>query len=674
MPLKTSNRLLFITLWFSIVLFVTAQAVGSYLFDNGWAFDHWQYIPLWYIIVWLLVSVGLGTLLVHNYARVANVLSSKKGAIGGAIVLFALLLIFQFDSFLYGGGNLRVAQIAQTDNVIFRWFEFGSTFVVWLLYHLISLFVSHTNTAGVIAWKSLAFLCSALSLIGTIKLVGVLSSDRLRRLCFFALIFFGPQFMLQFGFVGIEPIVVAITVWFAYSNVILYKGASLQRFLIMWGIFLLGVFMHATLVFLLPAALYVSLTAVSKRSNFVTLLLPLIIWSALLATIYVWAGQNLEMSRQLLFLSGKPPFSDYGLISPRRIWDIIQLILLVFPLVFFMKYLMLQSFRRTFSQPLTVTAMYMCLGGFTVVVVTDPTHSIALDLPHLAAYLSPAAFLLAVLWRDSLKENSNHVSTSLTAILTTAAIMLPLGYLPVYTTISCAEGHVESYMDMHEAYWIGGGPALRDSYFYRGEMDKANEWDRKHIVKSLDYMDYQGAIELAAGGKTADAIRSLNNVIARNPYWAESRALYATIQMGMNRFALAKPQIDTALMLEPYRKRHLVNLYRYYRDSRNLPQALIQAKKTAALFPSDLDIRTDLMIINYRNGLVATAETMAADLIAIDSTLAYPYLIKAFIFEKRGQLQRALTLYNRFIDLAPDEPDTPVIIEQRDNLQEKLQK
>ena len=144
--------------------------------------------------------------------------------------------------------------------------------------------------------------------------------------------------------------------------------------------------------------------------------------------------------------------------------------------------------------------------------------------------------------------------------------------------------------------------------------------------------------------------------------------------MELQRFALAKPQIDTALMFEPYNKKHLVNLYRYYRDSQNFPQALMQAEKTSALFPSDLDIRTDLMIINYRNGLMATAEIMAEDLLTVDSTLAYPYLIKAFILEKQGQLQKALTLYNRFIGLAPDETDTPAIIERRNKLQEELQK
>ncbi|MBU8934625.1 MAG: hypothetical protein KOO62_11555 [candidate division Zixibacteria bacterium] len=677
MPKTSNDKSLIIVLLSSVILFIVAQIFGHSIFDNGWSFDHWRHIPILYIVIWLLVLGGLTAFLIRFYDKATLWLTSTRGVITSAVGLFLLLLFFQYDSFLYGGGNLRVAQIAQTPDVIFRWYEYGSMMTVWLIFQLVGLFEIHANTAGVVAWKSFAFSCTALSLVGAIKLVGALTSEYRQRLVLFAVIFFGPQFLVQFGFVGVEPVVVACTIWFTYTVARLYERLSAVRFMTMWGVVIVGLFFHATLIYLAPAAIYVSLTAARGRHNIATLLLPLVLWAGMFVGFYSWAGQNLELSRYVLFLTGKLPQFDYGLISWRRLGDIVQIVLLIYPLTLLLKYLLMRSITRIYTQPMTVAMMYLCLGGFTIVFVTDPINSIVLDLPRLAAYLMPGGLLLALMLRDRLSDNGNGTipeRSILPALVVAITVMLPLSFVPVYTSISLAEGYVEDYLDRHDAYWIAGTPAFRDAYFYRKDIDKANEWDWKHIVKAPDYLDYQGVVELTVGGKTSDALRSLNNLIARNPYWMQPRALYATIQMEMQRYRLAKPQIDTALLFEPYGKEHQMNLYRYYRDMQNYAHALVQAEKTATLFPSDLEIRTDVMIIKFRTGMLVDAEEMADELMTADPSQPYPYLIKGFILEKQGHPRQALLLYDKFIELAPEETDTPAIINLRDRLLEELQK
>jgi len=116
----------------------------------------------------------------------------------------------------------------------------------------------------------------------------------------------------------------------------------------------------------------------------------------------------------------------------------------------------------------------------------------------------------------------------------------------------------------------------------------------------------------------------------------------------------------------------LVNLYRYYRDVQSYPQALDGIKRTLQVYPQDDDIKTDLMIVYYRSGAFQTADSLADALLTADSTLPYPYLIKGLIAERQKNPQTAISLYEKFIALAPDEPDTPAIKEQLNKLKQNI--
>ena len=49
--------------------------------------------------------------------------------------------------------------------------------------------------------------------------------------------------------------------------------------------------------------------------------------------------------------------------------------------------------------------------------------------------------------------------------------------------------------------------------------------------------------------------------------------------------------------------------------------------------------------------------------------MAYPYAIRGFIFEVNKNPKQAVTFYQKFIDLAPDEPETKVIRSRMEDIQ-----
>lgn len=664
------NKVILFSIIGIVLLYVVSQILGTDLYHNGWSFEHWKYLPLWYLISWIIISIVIAYIFIKHYQIIGKLFQSEASVLIGLAVTALALLFSQYDSFLYGGGNIRVAQVAQTDYVIIRWFEYGTMLIIWLFNEFYSLLNIHYNTAGVFAWKTFSFACMILALIGSAKITGFLTDHKTKRVFYFIIIFFGPHFLLLFGFVGIEPIIVALTIWFSYLTLLLYKKFNTNLLIYLWGIVAIGIFFHITAIYLIPVALYVTLTAKNKNGSTVALIISFCTWILMIACIYYLSSDNMELSSKLLFISGKPPQSDYGLFSIRHITDINQSVFLLFPAILVLNKFYFVDIKSALLSPVTMSLTLLCWSSFSITFITDPVNSYVLDLPRLSAYMAPFGIILAVQMKALYKDNEEKPNMKIIGAVAAMTLIFPLSNLPLYTNINNADKYVESYLDKHDSYWIAGIPAYRDSYFYMKDLDKANYWEALYKVKSPDYLNLDGAKQIAENGLFADAINSLNKAILKNRYWSALRALYATIQMNNDYNRFAKPQIDTALLLEPYNKNNRMLLYGYYRNIEDYYNALIHVDSCLLLYPNDLEIKTDQMIINFRSGNINIADSISNYLLAIDSTMPYPYIIKGFLTENQGNAKGAVAYYNKFLRLEPSDADTTIIRIRRDKLLE----
>ncbi len=301
----------------------------------------------------------------------------------------------------------------------------------------------------------------------------------------------------------------------------------------------------------------------------------------------------------------------------------------------------------------------MLLGGLAVAFIFDPADSIVLDLPRLAAYLSPASLLVALYFSpDSLTDiRRRWLATGVTAL----TLIAPAAYLPSYLWIRQSEQYVSDYLDRHDIFYRTACTSYRDSYFYRKEIDDANQWEWKLPVKSPDVLNFRGTIALSVTGDNPEALNVLHRIVAKNTYSTEPRATIARILLNKGQYAAAKPEIDTCLLLEPYVKTHHVLLYQYYRDLQDYSHALAAIRRAMYLFPRDREIVTDNMIVNYRAGEMTPAETVADSLLAIDANLPFPNLIKGLILDRQGKSQDAIRYYESFVSLAPKEPEAATV-------------
>jgi hypothetical protein len=352
------------------IFYLRSRLLETDLFSNNWSFTHWHFIPTWHVVVWLAVLVVMVAVL---YFRpfLQKVVNNKRTAVITGVILIILFYLFRFDSFVFGDGNLRVNQIAIVDKVFIRWFEYGATGVVFLLSKLLMalkfLFDEPTPyrlrlAAGANAWVVFSFLCTIASLIASMKIAAELTGDALKRMALFLILFFGPHTLLYFGYTGVEPVVITFTVWFAYFILKLDKNPKTIYLLFVWITQLVGLLVHISLIYLLPATVFVTVAfVVSGKNRFrVASAAAGIVWIVLVAAFYYAAGKDFVLSQYILFLSGKNPNADYGLFSPRHLGDFLQGLWLVFPQLIFLIYVAVSRKNRIAS--LTTHAVMAVCG------------------------------------------------------------------------------------------------------------------------------------------------------------------------------------------------------------------------------------------------------------------------------------------------------------------------
>ena len=201
----------------------------------------------------------------------------------------------------------------------------------------------------------------------------------------------------------------------------------------------------------------------------------------------------------------------------------------------------------------------------------------------------------------------------------------------------------------------------------------ANTWERQATAKSPELINLTGSQFLIEGNEASEGLRTLQLMTIRNRYWTPPRALMARTQLSLNRFNIARPHIDTLLMLDPYRREFLIMNYEFYRNQGAYANARQAAEHALSQFPRDTFILTDYMIINFRAGDFRTADSLADVLLARDSSFAYPYWVKGAMADRSGQPVEALPYYREFLANNPDSLDGAAVQQRIEQIEVQVQ-
>ncbi len=638
--------------------------IGETLFDNDWSFSFLGAGTLFGWVIQLVIAISISYLLLCHGKTVNRLSDSRKYIYSGLGSIFLLTIILQFDSILFGGGTLRVAQISQAPILLFKWYEFGTVVIAGSLYKFFSLFMSNTNDAAGLAWRVLAYGSTIASLIAVAKISARLSDNAKERIYLFLIIFFGPQTILYFGFVGVEPLIVALTLWVAFYIIKIRDERTIFNIVMLWLLAIFATTMHFTGAYLVPAVLYV--TFVKPESNRISKVLWASISGGLIVLMIYIAYQYMNESllfRQLLMpLEGRHPNTDYSLMSMRHISDVFQIFWLLAPIGIMAKFVSWFMKKQNSPNYLMIPIFLMATAGSVVVVILNPVQSVILEFPRYAAYLTPFALFFATGLIGMAVSSESRLR--ILEVAAAFSILLPLLYMPAVIDTTRASEIAVSYFDKHEAFNLNGRIALRDASFYNKEFDEASAWEVSLMAKSVDYLEFRGCVDLTVAGRDNEALTELRRLIVRNPDWIDPRDVVATVLLRRGQYELAKPQIDTSLLLNELGWQARINLSDYYHQAGQTAKSLISIEEALEIWPMDVEFMREQMLMVYRLKLYDQADSISNAMIAINADLPHPYLVKAYLAEINKDFVEAINQYERFMVLDPKNPTVNSVLER----------
>lgn len=645
------------------VVAMTLAAIGLNL--AGWAGWHqlwvlkaWQYTPIWYLVVWGCLSAGLILFIWKNSSSVARAIEAPR-ATGIAIVgIVAIIALFHFDSFVAGGGNLRIAQIAQSEHVVVHWYEFGTIGITTLLFKTLSLLGVASNTAGVWAWRVFSFGLGLLSLLGAARLARLIGGTRQTDIAALVIIVFGGPLLMFLGYVGMEPLIVAATIWFSVAAWQYISSRTVLNFAALWGVIAVVCVMHIQCAFLIAPGVCVTVAALLKsKSNWKiggAVGGTLALGSA--ALLHKIASSSPGLAQYLILPGGKLPMVDYTLFSTSAVMDNMQVTLAVAPLALLILWLVFVRLQTLNDKVFAITIMIAVISGRVLIRVLDPINGIVLDFPRLTAYLAPLAIGLAFCLHRVLQLKK--VTPRFYLMCAAITVVMPLSIVPTFTKIEWTDPLAKGLAEKTDFYYRRTGLSFRDAYFYRKQLDRANAWEWSLPVKSPDFLNMRGCSDLVANNQVQDALVSLYRLVGRQPYWAEPRALLAAVLLNQGRIADAKFQIDTCSMLDPDVKSHKINHYRYLQLTGSTDSAFVMAELAGKQFPSDNDIASDLLVYSFQLKKAELLDSLARVVLLRQPKAPSAHLVLARLADQKGLVDSARNEYTKFVQNAPaNDPD-----------------
>ncbi|UCD95363.1 MAG: hypothetical protein JSU69_04770, partial [Candidatus Zixiibacteriota bacterium] len=499
-----------------LIIFTLALPIfGPGLAQVDWGFNQISYLPAALYYLWLLLAVALVALLFLTprshflSAATAKYLWGDKKVIGRAALAAAALIVFfvfRFDAHLFGNGYIRTANFAQKPEPIFRWFEYGGTIIPYALYQIIHALGTAKITAAVRAYQIISFASGIWYLLICLKISEHVSDDDNDRVGFFALTLFTGLTMFFFGMIENSPLLLPMIAAFVYF---ILKHVRLKRpdyVIYIWVLSLIGILLDARMIPLIPASIFVTLDHLIKRRRMGKFLASLTASVAILcavAIIYLDAVGNIALSKFILFFSGKPPDTNYSLLSIRHLADIFSLLYMFVPLLGVYLYAIIRGFIHLKGDRLFIALIFLTISQILCIFILDPSHGMARDI-HIFGFLATGFLLLGAY---SLVRSRERLKLSRDIFMTLAPIslivMLPVFF--VHLSADTSEKYLDDFLTYSQTKYEPALLAVRDFHIMEGNNEKAIEVERSITAKSPAALQSQLVNDLYAHERISEA-------------------------------------------------------------------------------------------------------------------------------------------------------------------------
>jgi len=660
------NIIIFVVAVLSLILAVA----GPLLMQVNWGFNPVHYLPTALFYIWIILALTVVSLFFfaprEHFISVltARYLWGEQKLLGRIFVMIAALAIFyffRFDAHLFGNGYLRVANLAQRTIPVFHWFDYGDTFIPYLLYQLFHSMGVAEVAAAFWAYKVLALASGFVFIAFAFKISEKISKTDDDRLLSLLLFLFSGFVMLFFGLVDNFPLLTAWALVLIFFYIRHGETKELKFLYFIWGGTLIGLFLNFQFVVFIPANLYLSFKHLIKRkafSSFIGSLAASVFILAAVIILYIKAVGNIALSSHILFLSARLPDVGYWLFSPRHLLDVSNLLLMTIPAFAVIAIVIIIIFRFMVGDRLFIALGFLALSQLIYLFILDPGNGMARDFPM---FLMLVTGLLVwgiyglIKAKELLRLNGNTIMT-----LAPLSLLIVLPILFVHLSPPAAEKYLDDYLTYNETKTEAALYAMRDYYVTVGQDQKAVVKE-KAVNKAPGTLESQLVTDLYAHARYDESFEYALRLVERYPYVAKYRMQMGNLLKHYKRYADAEGEFKTALELDCFNPEYYHFLSELYREMR-LDKKCFEILQDAL----EIDSRSTMILIDltgyhFRTRRPDMVDSLTDVLFSINPDEPYAHMYKGLLAEQRGRKEIALGHLERFIEINDRLPEVGVI-------------
>ena len=352
-----------------VITLVSTFLAGILGLTNPWGISHLVFLSDgWRIAFAILAAVSIVvSFSTSTHRHLTLFLSSLDKIVYGsqiyttialAVAAMILFWLMRMPTHFLGDGYEWIASFSKEGTYIHKWTEFGSTYMVRGLQWILGGF---TETTARPSFQILSVVSGSIAVFSSISIIKQLTESVAARLVATGTLFSSGALLLYFGYVEFYPMIWALVLLYFFAAIrYLKKGQDLWLVVLT---FFLALFMHVQAIILFGGLLYLLIGSLEQRRW------RLRAWSAtaLLGVVGIVGFIYLHQTRvdvrvlMLPFTEGRGFANDYTVISLRHWYDLLQLVLLVFP-----GSLVLLTFLVR-ARPTTATKSTIALSGMFII-------------------------------------------------------------------------------------------------------------------------------------------------------------------------------------------------------------------------------------------------------------------------------------------------------------------
>ena len=370
--------------WLMVVL---TSALGARAF---WGINHFIFLPPWTIIlsailavvsiVWLLLGHGENTVSEPDSSQDQSLLGKPWQRALIALVCIPFFVLLRSQTHFLGDGYGWLQIFGNGAGYYLKWTEFGSS---WFVRQLELLLGGFTNEHALIVFQTLSVISGAVVVYNVASIVALLFEPKRARIVALVTLLVSGSALLWFGYVEFYPAFWAMATTFVHFSVLRLRRGGYAAWVILT--FILSAFTHLQTIYLFPGLAYVlvvphvSIERIKQSRTPLMIAFSALAVTALVVFFVLWFTRLNFETIFLPLLKGRPASPHYAILSPKHLFDIFNLFLLLFPGLIVLVAAALTITKERVRDS-TVLFLAVCsAGSLLFLLVIDPQIGMARD-------------------------------------------------------------------------------------------------------------------------------------------------------------------------------------------------------------------------------------------------------------------------------------------------------